>query len=69
MLRPYTAFKLSLRLPPLVDAAQAAARLKTLLEDNAPYHAKVTFDADGRVGATARPAGTRRRSRRGSRRR
>ena len=44
VLRPYTAFKLSLRLPPLVDAAQAVADLKTLLEDNAPYQAKVTFD-------------------------
>jgi len=38
VLRPYTAFKLSLRLPPLVDAAQA------VLEDNAPYQARVTFE-------------------------
>lgn len=44
VLRPWTAFKLSLRLPPLVDAAQAVQQLKTLLEDNAPYQAKVTFD-------------------------
>ena len=44
VLRPYTAFKLSLRLPPLIDAAQAVAELKTLLEDNAPYQAKVTFE-------------------------
>jgi acetylornithine deacetylase/succinyl-diaminopimelate desuccinylase-like protein len=51
VLRPYTAFKLSLRLPPLIDGNEAAARLKTLLEDNAPYNAKVTFHADGRVGA------------------
>ena len=51
VLRPYTAFKLSLRLPPLVDGNEAAAKLKTLLEDNAPYNAKVTFAADGRVGA------------------
>ena len=51
VLRPYTAFKLSLRLPPLIDGNEAAARLKTLLEDNAPYNAKVTFNADGRVGA------------------
>jgi acetylornithine deacetylase/succinyl-diaminopimelate desuccinylase-like protein len=50
VLRPYTAFKLSLRLPPLVDADQAVRRLKTLLEDNAPYQAKVTFDGHG--GAT-----------------
>ena len=50
VLRPYTAFKLSLRLPPLVDAAQAVQSLKHLLEDNAPYKAKVTFEGAG--GAT-----------------
>ena len=44
VLRPYTAFKLSLRLPPLVEAATAVQELKTLLEDNAPYQAKVTFE-------------------------
>jgi len=47
VLRPYTAFKLSLRLPPTVDAAQSAQQLKTLLEDNAPYQARVTFEPDG----------------------
>ncbi len=52
VLRPYTAFKLSLRLPPLIDGNQAAMDLKALLEDNAPYNAKVTFNADGRVGAS-----------------
>ena len=31
VLRPYTAFKLSLRLPPLVDAASAVAQMKALL--------------------------------------
>jgi acetylornithine deacetylase/succinyl-diaminopimelate desuccinylase-like protein len=51
VLRPSTAFKLSLRLPPLVDGNEAAMALKTLLEDNAPYNAKVTFAPDGRVGA------------------
>ncbi len=50
VLRPYTAFKLSLRLPPLVDAAQAVQEMKALLEDNAPYQARVTFDCKG--GAT-----------------
>ncbi|MDO5288323.1 MAG: M20/M25/M40 family metallo-hydrolase [Pseudomonadota bacterium] len=44
VLRPYTAFKLSLRLPPLVDAAQAVQELKRVLEDNAPYQARVTFE-------------------------
>ncbi|MPM32691.1 hypothetical protein SDC9_79256 [bioreactor metagenome] len=47
VLRPYSAFKLSLRLPPLVDAAASLQQLKALLEDNAPYQAKVTFHADG----------------------
>jgi acetylornithine deacetylase/succinyl-diaminopimelate desuccinylase-like protein len=51
VLRPHTAFKLSLRLPPLVDAHLASQRLQALLEDNAPYNAKVTFHADGRAGA------------------
>ena len=51
VLRPYTAFKLSLRVPPLVDGNEAAMQLKTLLEDNAPYNARVTFAADGRAGA------------------
>jgi acetylornithine deacetylase/succinyl-diaminopimelate desuccinylase-like protein len=50
VLRPYTAFKLSLRLPPLVDGHQASVALKALLEDNAPYNAKVTFHPDGRAG-------------------
>ncbi|TAH13708.1 MAG: M20/M25/M40 family metallo-hydrolase [Curvibacter sp.] len=44
VLRPYTAFKLSLRLPPMVEAATAVQELKALLEDNAPYQAKVTFE-------------------------
>jgi acetylornithine deacetylase/succinyl-diaminopimelate desuccinylase-like protein len=51
VLRPFTAFKLSLRLPPLVNAHEASQQLKTLLEDNAPYNARVTFHPDGRAGA------------------
>ena len=47
VLRPYTAFKLSLRLPPLVNAATAVQQLKALLEDNAPYQARVTFESTG----------------------
>jgi acetylornithine deacetylase/succinyl-diaminopimelate desuccinylase-like protein len=50
VLRPYTAFKLSLRLPPLVEAGPAVQQLKALLEDNAPYQARVTFE--GEAGAT-----------------
>jgi len=43
VLRPRTALKLSLRLPPTVDAARATARLKELLEADPPYGARVTF--------------------------
>ncbi|WP_404300936.1 M20 family metallopeptidase [Alicycliphilus denitrificans] len=56
VLRPYTAFKLSLRLPPLVDAAASAQELKALLEDNAPYQAKVTFAPDHAASGWNAPA-------------
>jgi acetylornithine deacetylase/succinyl-diaminopimelate desuccinylase-like protein len=46
VLRPRTAFKLSLRLPPLVDALTAQQELKSLLELDPPYNAKVTFTPD-----------------------
>src|SRR3546814_7811184 len=46
VLRPRTAFKLSLRLPPLIDAVAAAQELKALLEADAPYNAKVIFRPD-----------------------
>ena len=56
VLRPYTAFRLSLRLPPLVDAAQCVQEMKALLEDNAPYQAKVTWEnAGGANGWNAPP--------------
>jgi acetylornithine deacetylase/succinyl-diaminopimelate desuccinylase-like protein len=56
VLRPYTAFKLSLRLPPLVDAARAAQQLKALLEDNAPYQARVTFEPNSSASGWNAPA-------------
>ncbi len=43
VLLPSTTAKLSLRLPPTLDPAEAGAGLKTLLEDDAPYGAKVTY--------------------------
>ena len=58
VLRPWTAFKLSLRLPPLVDAAQSVRQLKALLEDNAPYQAKVTFEPQGAATGWNAPAMT-----------
>jgi acetylornithine deacetylase/succinyl-diaminopimelate desuccinylase-like protein len=45
VLRPRTQLVLSLRLPPSVDAAAAARRLKELLEADPPYGAIVRFDA------------------------
>ena len=56
VLRPYTAFKLSLRLPPLVDAAACVQQMKTLLEDNAPYQARVTFEGGGAASGWNAPA-------------
>lgn len=56
VLRPYTAFRLSLRLPPTVDAALASQRLKALLEDNAPYQAKVTFEPEKAASGWDAPA-------------
>ena len=46
VLRPRTAFKLSLRLPPLVDGPTALAELKQVLEFDAPYKTKVAFRPD-----------------------
>lgn len=43
VLRPYTSLKLSLRLPPTIDAKQAAIDLKQLLEDSPPYNASVEY--------------------------
>ena len=43
VLRPHTAVKLSLRLPPTLDAVKAGAELKALLERDPPYGARVVF--------------------------
>ena len=51
VLRPWSAFKLSLRLPPTVDGPAAGRELKRLLELDPPYNARVTFVPDGRAGA------------------
>jgi acetylornithine deacetylase/succinyl-diaminopimelate desuccinylase-like protein len=45
VLRPKTALVLSLRLPPTVKADNVARQLKSLLEADPPYGARVTFDA------------------------
>jgi acetylornithine deacetylase/succinyl-diaminopimelate desuccinylase-like protein len=42
--RPYTALKLSLRLPPLLAADKAATEMKKILESDPPYSANITFE-------------------------
>ncbi|APV50283.1 peptidase M20 [Betaproteobacteria bacterium GR16-43] len=54
--RPYTALKISLRLPPLVDGPTAAAALKKTLETDAPYSANVTMEADSAATGWNAPA-------------
>lgn len=46
VLRSRTALKLSMRVPPRVDAAAASAALKDALESDPPYGAKVAFEAE-----------------------
>jgi len=46
VLRPGTQVKLSLRLPPSVDAEEGATTLKELLETDPPYGAKVQFEIE-----------------------
>jgi len=50
VLRPKTAVKLSLRLPPTADAPRAAQRVKEVLEAEPPYGARVTFSTGERPG-------------------
>jgi acetylornithine deacetylase/succinyl-diaminopimelate desuccinylase-like protein len=45
VLRPVTRVKLSIRIPPRVDANRAAKAIKDTLEMDPPYGAKVTFTA------------------------
>jgi acetylornithine deacetylase/succinyl-diaminopimelate desuccinylase-like protein len=46
VLRPQTAVKLSIRLPPTADAERASAAVKRVLEANPPYGARVTFEPE-----------------------
>ncbi|HVT05434.1 MAG TPA: M20 family metallopeptidase [Thermoanaerobaculia bacterium] len=46
VLRPRTSLKLSVRLPPTLDATMVDRKLKELLESDPPYGAKVTFEAE-----------------------
>ncbi|MFY9344259.1 MAG: M20 family metallopeptidase [Planctomycetota bacterium] len=56
VLRPYTTFKLSLRIPPRCDEKAAIAHLKKVMTEKPPYGAKVTFAAEkASVGWDAPP--------------
>lgn len=49
VMRPYTAFKLSMRLPPLVCPLQASEAMQKTLTDEPPYGAKVSFRIDDKA--------------------
>lgn len=56
VLRPRTAIKLSLRIPPSLDATDLDRKLKDLLESDPPYGAHVTFEPEkGGAGWVAPP--------------
>ena len=53
VLRPQTSLKLSLRIPPMLDAERAGRRLKEILETDPPYGATVRFTAGASSGWNA----------------
>jgi acetylornithine deacetylase/succinyl-diaminopimelate desuccinylase-like protein len=55
VLRPSTALRLSLRLPPSADAAAAAAAVKRTLESDPPHGARVTFEVEKASGGWNAP--------------
>ena len=56
VLLPYTVLKLSFRLPPTVNAEDAAMAVKEVLEANTPPLVKVEFDADSSMAGWNAPA-------------
>jgi len=46
VLRPFTAVKLSLRIPPMLDPKKATEVLQKVLTDSPPYGAKVEFEVE-----------------------
>ena len=55
VLLPYTVLKLSFRLPPTVNAEDAAVAVKTALEADTPPLVKVEFDADSSMAGWNAP--------------
>ena len=56
VMRPLTAVKLSLRLPPTLDGTKAGELVKRLLEKDPPYGAKVTFALEKATSGWNAPA-------------
>ena len=56
VMRPMTAVKVSLRVPPSGDADKATQFLKTLFEKDPPYGAKVRFEAEKNASGWDAPA-------------
>lgn len=56
VLLPFTAAKLSLRLPPTSDAAAAGTLLRSLLEKHPPYGAQVAFEVGSSAAGWNAPA-------------
>ncbi len=56
VLLPELAFKLSLRLPPTVDADRASAAVRRALESDPPYGAQVRFEGGAGTGGWNAPA-------------
>ena len=55
VLRPFTALKLSFRLPPGVEPIRAAEAVKRALERDPPYSADVSFDVSSAMGGWNAP--------------
>ena len=55
VLRPQTSLKLSLRVPPTLDATSLDRKLKELLESDPPYGARVTFEPEKGGGGWETP--------------
>jgi len=55
VLRPQTAVKLSIRLPPTLDAGRATQALKDALERDPPYGAKIEFEVEKSAVGWAAP--------------
>ena len=56
VLLPYSTAKLSMRLPPTVDADKATAAMKKAFETSVPYGAEVEFDAEHGQGGWNAPS-------------